>query len=123
MTTSERHEEISAEFLRKARSELDAGDLMQASEKAWGAVAHCIKALSEEHGWAHETHRRLHDNAIRLLGTPDPYALSRMQWKSVSALHQNFYEERLDREDVLGGIHDAELLLEALKAHRCNGNC
>ena len=59
---------------------------------------------------------------MRLLGSPGPFDLSQLQWKSVLALHQNFYEERLDRDDVLGGIHDAEMLVQSLKAHRSNGN-
>ena len=48
MTTlrTEHYSGISAEYLRKARSDLDEGDLLQASEKGWGAVAVALKACA-----------------------------------------------------------------------------
>ena len=50
MATAEQHTEISDEFLERAQEELRMGDLLQASEKAWGAVAHCVKSVASEVG-------------------------------------------------------------------------
>ena len=37
------YREASRQLLAQARAELDAGDLRQASEKAWGAAAQIVK--------------------------------------------------------------------------------
>ena len=42
----QRYQEISQHLLEQARRELDQGDILQASEKVWGATAHAIKALA-----------------------------------------------------------------------------
>ena len=47
-TTPERHHDISAMFMEHAEDQFRQGDLLQASEKAWGAVAHCISAIARE---------------------------------------------------------------------------
>ena len=48
MATTERHGQISAQFLEQAEAELRNGDLLQASEKAWGAVTHYVNSLARE---------------------------------------------------------------------------
>ena len=40
-------------YRAKADEEFHRGDLLQASEKAWGAVSQHLKASAEERGWAH----------------------------------------------------------------------
>ena len=51
---------ISAELLEKAWAELAAGDLLQASEKAWGAAAWAIKTVAERRRWFSEADWKLH---------------------------------------------------------------
>ena len=48
MATTARHQEISDQFLSDAEVEFQRGDLLQASEKAWGAVAHYIEAVAQQ---------------------------------------------------------------------------
>ena len=50
MATTARHQEISRTFLEHAEIEFGKGDLLQASEKAWGAVAHYVKSVAKERG-------------------------------------------------------------------------
>ena len=62
MTTADRAEvedfaQQSLQFLERARNYVAAGDLHQASEKAWGAAAHMAKAVAAAHGWTYEKHR------------------------------------------------------------------
>ena len=47
----ERYEEISRHLLRQAQEEFDRGDILQASDKVWGATAHAIKAVCQRVGW------------------------------------------------------------------------
>ena len=49
-TQEQIYRERSRAFLVKARTEFDAGDLEQASEKAWGAAAMMVKAVAERRG-------------------------------------------------------------------------
>ena len=49
------YQEPSQAFLGKAREELEAGDLEQASEKAWGAAAVMVKAVAEARGGGYVT--------------------------------------------------------------------
>ena len=56
---SDRYAAISQRLLRQSQEELDADDLIQASEKAWGAAAHAIKSVAEKWGWYHQGHYRL----------------------------------------------------------------
>ena len=73
MATTTRHEEISDRFLEHAREEFDKGDMLQASEKAWGAVAHYVKSVAKARGWPDGSHWDIANNARKLLDlTPDP---------------------------------------------------
>lgn len=61
MTTTNRlevddHASQSREFLRRSREYLAEDDLHQASEKAWGAAAHMVKAVAAANGWSYEKH-------------------------------------------------------------------
>ena len=52
---------LSRRFVRQAQEEFDKGDRLQASEKAWGAAAHAVKAVAASRGWNHNSHRLLFD--------------------------------------------------------------
>ena len=40
-------------YLEQANEELARDDLLQASEKGWGAASQIVKAVAEERGWEH----------------------------------------------------------------------
>ena len=115
MATSERHREISDIFLEHAEVEFEKGDLLQASQKAWGAVAHYTKAIAGEHGWPHGSHQDIRKNAGRLIElTEDPRQYNRL-FGLIENLHVNFYEEEHSSTQVRYGIDDAKGLIEAFK--------
>ena len=58
-----RNMEISHNFLRQAREELVKEDLLQASNKAWGAAAYAIKAVAEKRRWFNDADWRLQEVA------------------------------------------------------------
>ncbi len=89
--------------------------MLQASEKAWGAVAHYVKSVAKARGWPDGSHRDIWDNARRLLDlTPDPDG-NRTKFAMVNVLHVNFYEEELDPKDVRLGIRHARELIDAIR--------
>ena len=115
MATTARHEEISIRFLDHAEEEFEKGDMLQASEKAWGAVAHYVKPVAKANGWSDGSHRDIANNARRLLDrTPDPDG-NRDKFALINTLHVNFYEEDLDLKDVERGIRHARALIDAMR--------
>ena len=115
MITAERHREISDRFLQQAHLEFQAGDLLQTSEKAWGAFAHYVTAVAKKRDWPHSTHRDLNLNASRLIQATDDPSAQRLQLMVVNALHANFYQDFLDEDSVLDGLNATGRLLTALK--------
>ena len=115
MATRTRHEEISQRFLDHAEAEFQKGDMLQASEKAWGAVAHYVKSVARTNDWPNTSHRDIADNAGRLIRrTSDPKGNKR-KFRLVNALHANFYEENLQSANVEIGIEDARALIDAMR--------
>ncbi len=79
-------------FIRHAEEEMAKVHRLQASEKAWGALAQQLKAIAEQRGWELEAHYRLYDIARYL---DKEYQRRGRVGSTVLALaagHRNFYE-------------------------------
>ena len=112
MVTAEQHREISAQFLDHAEDEFRKGELLQASEKAWGAVSHYVNSVARQRGWPLGTNGRLIQNANTLISRDPATAEHRRRLlRSVEALHANFYNAFLDEDSVREGIQDARELI------------
>ena len=114
MATTEFHIAASRSLLEQAEREYRAGDVLQASEKGWGAAAHAVKAIAERRGWEHGRHGLLVRAARRIsneLEQPRVWEL----FQVASAQHQNFYEGWLDDEDVEQGLVRVRELLALLE--------
>lgn len=108
------HLRISRQFLRQAQAEFARGDRLQASEKAWGAAAHAVKAVAQHSGWRHDGHRHLFeaiDKVYRKTGDSEFLIL----FRSANSLHTNFYENWQTDSLVQDGIRRVEALLEKLE--------
>ena len=116
MTTSaERHAEISVVFMEHAEELLEDGDMLQASEKAWGAVAHCLKSIAQRRNWPSGTHQALNAINNRLAAESDDPARIVLLYKRAEMLHSNFYEESLDDDVVEKYVLDVKELIDILK--------
>ena len=110
----EEHLRISRQFLRQAQVEFAQGDRLQASEKAWGAAAHAVKAVAQQRGWQHNGHRFLFEAIDRIYHeTNDPRI--RDLFGRANSLHMNFYENWQTDEFVEEGIERVEALLQKLE--------
>ena len=110
----ETYANTSRELIAQARIELDAGDLLQASEKAWGAAAAAIKSVAEMRGWQHYAHTLIAAALWRISREHNrPRLLGMMAW--ASGLHQNYYEYRYGEEVVAAGIEQVAELLDILE--------
>ncbi len=116
LATAEEHREISIQFLDHAEDELRKGDLLQASEKAWGAVSHFVNYVARQRNWHLGSHERLIENANRLISEDPAHAThNRRLLRSIEALHANFYQAFLNEDSVREGIEDAKELIRTLE--------
>ncbi len=92
MTASDsKYANMSRDYMAQAEDCLRHGDLVQASEKSWGAAACALKSIAEQRGWNHRSHSLLNDlsgqiaDELRSSELRDMFAVAR-------SMHQNFYE-------------------------------
>ena len=102
----ERYEAISQHLLEQAQEELEKGDILQASEKVWGATAHAVKAYSQQRGWNHHTHYHIRDAANYIAAERERQDLD-LLFAAIDAIHVNFYEHQLEASEVQNRINNA----------------
>ncbi len=104
--------QMSNHYLRQSRVELEAGDLVQASEKLSGSVATALKAIAQQRGWRHDSHALRHAVVSQLgteLGPFTPPAQALYQGRDAGDIHhESFFENFLFEEDVLYAIEATE---------------
>ena len=110
----EHYQALSEKYFEEAKELLKKRDLVQASEKFWGATALTIKMLAakrglklEEHGslWAFINILAMENNDRDIIGL----------FHVANGLHKNFYENEMPREAVEVSAEDIEKLIEKLR--------
>lgn len=112
-TNADEYAALSRRFVRQAQEEFDKGDRLQASEKAWGAAAHAVKAVAASRGWNHNSHRLLFDIIDQISRDLESPAL-RSLFQTANSLHQNFYENWQPDGLVRDGIKEVSQLVDLL---------
>ena len=115
------HRAISLRFLDHAQIELDKGNRLQAGEKAWGAVAHQLKAIARARGWNSEGHANLYavaDYLAREYGTAEGVDPLPVRVGAIDLFHQNFYENVHRDRALQGAIGSARRLVNDLEEIR-----
>jgi hypothetical protein len=90
---------LNGKFLRDAQELLRSGDVVQASEKFWGAAAEIVKAYAASRGLRTRTHGALWQVVIDLDQKHPSLSLLR-DFNQAGYLHSNFYEDELRPEAV-----------------------
>jgi len=89
---SERYLQISQRLLKHAQEQLEQGDTLQASEKAYGAVAHAVKSYGELRGWNHLGHYRFSLILDQLWDEERDPSLT--EWYgAVESSHSNYFKD------------------------------
>ena len=114
-TTGQQYRDTGREFLARARTYLAEEDLLQASEKGWGAAAQMVKAAAQARGWRHQSHRDLHVAINRLVEETGDPELGKA-FGLANALHMNFYEGWLPHESVDAHLAEVAKLVDKLDA-------
>ncbi len=99
MTTAQDCRAISADLFEQANIELEAGDLIQASEKFWGAAAHSLKSIAEHRGWEHKSHAHFYRIIRNLSDETDDKQLIYL-FNAADSLHSNFYENWMQEDEI-----------------------
>ena len=113
---------LSQDFHTSAWQHLDAGDLPQASNKAWGLVAETVKAVSAQHGGIIHKHHSITevvDQLCRLAldaGDTESALLIGGTFMIAERLHSNFYENESSETIVLQGLIKCEEMSQCLYA-------
>ena len=111
---SRRNAGISRELLAKARWELDAGDLLQASNKAWGAAAFALKAVAEKRRWFNEADWKL-GHVAEILATEQDDDDIVAYYLAARDAHYNFYHHEYNAPAVRRAINLAARLTDKLE--------
>lgn len=106
-TRSEFHTETAHVFLAKARTSLAEGDLLQASEKGWGAAAQIVKAAADLRGWRNASHGDLFEVVRRLANEVNDPSL-RTLFLVANGMHNNFYDGELPEQMVADGLDQVD---------------
>ncbi|MXY20983.1 MAG: hypothetical protein F4Y49_06565 [Dehalococcoidia bacterium] len=115
-----RYEPIEAHYVHSQRLILHAeeklaeGDRIQASEKAWGAVAHYFKHLAAQRGWRYVTHAdafRISDRLAAELEEPRVKTL----FSVANSMHGNFYQDQKSLDHIGQEIEEVKALLDILR--------
>ena len=114
MTQRDGYASASREFMTKAFQELEQGDVVQASEKGWGAAAQMLKAVADRRGLPHNSHGLLYGVVRTLVQETGDSQIANL-FQVAGSLHMNFYENWSPAELVELALHDVERLLDKLE--------
>ena len=107
--------ETSGRLLQQADAEFERGDLLQASEKAWGAVSQYLKAMATQRGLPHRVHRELRLVANDLVEETGQQRIREL-FAIAESMHANYYEAWMPEAEVRAGVVNVRELLDILKA-------
>jgi hypothetical protein len=113
-TKAEIYLKLSEKYLRDSEEFLTKKDLVQASEKAWGAAAQIVKALAAKEGKELRSHGELHRYVAELSKEKGDREIMKF-WFSATSLHQNFYENWFPEEAVRSAVEDVKNFIEKLR--------
>ena len=86
-------------FLEASEQEFDAGDVLQGSEKLWGAAYQLVIAAAQQRGWPYGNHRDL-KNAAQRIAVAYNNPLIRSDFAVAEKFHINFYHGFMDDFEV-----------------------
>ena len=98
-THQQKHARLARGLLDQADHEMMVGDLLQSSEKLWGATSHALKAFCESRGWRHGKYAQ-REHAVKRLAVEwdNPAILD--AFRVAEACHANFYNDWLTAEEL-----------------------
>jgi hypothetical protein len=106
---------LSEKYLAEAREFWDKEDLVQTSEKLWGAASLAVKMAAAKRGLKLEKHGSLWSFVSELSKESGDKGIIRA-FHTANALHRNFYENEMTKEAVEVALEDIEKLVAKLQS-------
>ena len=98
-THRQKHTRLAWQLLNQADHEMMAGDLLQSSEKLWGATSRALKALCESRGWRHSKYAQ-REYAVKQLAKENDDDSIRLAYRVAEICHANYSYDWMEFEDV-----------------------
>ena len=111
----EEHVRTALEFLEESGREFDAGGVLQASEKLWGAASHAVMAAAKERGWEFGQHYAL-GRAVAALADESSDPSLAAGFSVAEKFHANFYHNFMEEFTI---AQDRAIVAEFV--HRVTG--
>ena len=111
----EHYQALSEKYFKDAKEFLSMEDLVQASEKLWGASALAVKAVAAKRGLKLDKHGSLWEFVSRLAKERSDEDFIRLFF-TANALHRNFYEGQMNKAALEIATRDIEKLIEKLRS-------
>ena len=93
------HVQTAQEFLVKSDGYFAEGDVLQGSEKLWGAAAHAVMAVAQQRGWKYGNHYTLRETALRFADELEDERIS-LGLGVAEKFHANFYHEFMEDSEL-----------------------
>ena len=114
-TRIRKHISQARDYWSKWPAHLADGDLCQAGEKGWGAVAQLTKAVATLRGWEHYDHVAIQEAITALIEEmPEQAAIIDQGLSAAERLHGNFYEVYMTSYRAEAALGEVRPLLEIL---------
>ena len=110
----EKYLELNGKYLKEAQEFSAKGDLVQASEKLWGAAAEIVKAVAASRGISLGTHSSPFEFVSELAKEHPDWSLLDL-FQIAGSLHTNYYEGWLTEDFVRRGQEVVETFVTKLK--------
>jgi hypothetical protein len=110
----EHYQTLSEKYLAEAKQLLSKGDLVQSSEKLWGATSLSVKMVAAKRGLKLEKHGSLWDFISKLSTEREDEDLI-TSFHIANSLHRNFYENQMNREALEIAAGEIDKLIAKLK--------
>ena len=94
---TQQHAQTAQEFLTVADDEFASGDMLQGSEKMWGAAAHAVMAVAQQRDWPYGSHGALRVAVRRLAEESGDRALPG-GFGTAERFHANFYHDFMEHD-------------------------
>ena len=111
----EEHIQTAQEFLAKSDGYFAEGDVLQGSEKMWGAAAHSIMALAQQRGWKYGNHYAIRQVVRRIEDELDDERIG-LGLIAAEKFHANFYHEFMDEDELDMGRPAARRFVQRILA-------
>ena len=109
------HVQAAQDFLVKSDAYFAEGDVLQGSEKLWGAASHAVMAVAQERGWPYGNHYALRQVALRLADEMEDERI-RLGLLVAEKFHANFYHDFMEDIELDVNRPDAQRFVARMLA-------